>query len=263
MARTTSWAPYATPKWRNEVDTDVSKALTAEFLATLVFLFLATTGTKSALAVGLSYAVSSYAVSAISGGHLNPIVSIALALSGHLHGALAGMYVIAQICGAICASLLQALLIPHLHIAHNKHLVPPGCLPSGLIHGWFTTVLWELVVTVFFLAVVYGVIAGCDKFSPVAPLAAGLAIYVIIEAAGDYTGGLVNPALLVAPSIVFLCNWSAGRFWSYLLGQLLGAILAAGIAVAHIGNGDAYTTADDDLDIGRGGLGERLVGDPA
>lgn len=61
-----------------------------EFVGTFLFVFLATTGTGTALAIGVSYTVASYAVAALSGGHLNPLISIAFALSGHQHAALSG-----------------------------------------------------------------------------------------------------------------------------------------------------------------------------
>jgi len=74
------------------LNTRPSLPLQGEFIGTMLFVFLATTGSGTALAVGISYAVASYAVAALSGGHLNPVVSIAFALSGHQHAALSGAH---------------------------------------------------------------------------------------------------------------------------------------------------------------------------
>lgn len=46
--------------------------------------------------MGISYAVLSYAVSPLSGGQLNPVVTLAQAFSGHTHFATAGLYIVAQ-----------------------------------------------------------------------------------------------------------------------------------------------------------------------
>ena len=61
--------------------------------------------------------------------------------------------------------------------------------------------------------VVYGtaVAPANSSFSPLAPLAAGLAIFVAGEASAGYTGSPLNRARLIGPAIVFLCNWR--HFW--------------------------------------------------
>lgn len=66
--------------------------------------------------------------------------------------------------------------------------------------------------------VVYGtaVSPANSGFSPLAPLAAGLAIYVAEEAGGPYTGSPLNPARLIGPALVFFCNWR--HFWAWLSG---------------------------------------------
>jgi glycerol uptake facilitator-like aquaporin len=114
-------------------------ALQAEFLGTLLFVFASAT-VSSSLAVGMAYAVASYATAAISGGHLNPgplfdilvsntmsvvlifvmsaafmltdvslgcaVLTLAQAFSGHAHFATAGLYVVAQLLGSIAGERL-------------------------------------------------------------------------------------------------------------------------------------------------------------
>lgn len=254
-----AWVSFLPPHWRNKLDAATARAISGEFLGTFLFVFLASTGSGTALAVGISYAVASYAVSALSGGHLNPIISIAFALSGHQHAALTGLYVIAQVLAAITASLVEAILLPGVHIGHNSKVTAPGCFPAGLFHtGWIATIVWEFVLTFLFLTVVYGVFIGHQKFAPVAPLAAGLAIYAAIESGGTYTGAILNPVRLIGPAIVFLCGWKI--FWFYIFGQLLAAFAAALFAVSNFGTGPAYSDNRDELNDRTGGhLGERLM----
>ena len=69
------------------------------------------------------------------------------------------------------------------------------------------------------LQVIYGtaVSPANSNFSPLAPLAAGLAIYVAREAGAPYTGSPLNPARLIGPALVFFCNWR--HFWAWMLGK--------------------------------------------
>jgi glycerol uptake facilitator-like aquaporin len=106
------WMSLLPPRWRNEIDKDTARAIAGEFVGTFLFVFLATTGTRTALAVGVAYTVASYSVAALSGGHLNPLISIAFALSGHQHAAQSGLYIIAQILGSIAAALVEGFLLP-------------------------------------------------------------------------------------------------------------------------------------------------------
>ena len=216
---------------------------------------------------------------------MRTVLTLAQAFSGHAHFATAGLYIMAQLLGAVAGALgddnaielhrhctvsitrgtdsvrqpnavsvtagtlVEALIIPGYHIGHNKHAVPSGCFavsttclkasccaciclqpclhrPSAdrvvcaQIHdvsSWRLLVL-EFVFTFFFLAVLYGTAVGTsgNGFTVLSPLAAGLAIYVSIEAIGPYTGAPLNPARLIGPAVVFFCNWR--HFWVWLAG---------------------------------------------
>ena len=92
------------------------------------------------------------------------------------------------------------------------------------------------------------------------PLAAGLALYVSVEAVGPFTGAPLNPARLVGPAVVFLCNWRS--FWLWTVAEVLAALAAAAFAAGSFGVGDAYSDNQATLDRHVGeGLGERLMPD--
>lgn len=62
-------------------------------------------------------------------------------------------------------------------------------------------------------------------------------------AGGKYTGAAINPARLIAPAIVFLCT-PQKAFWFYLIGEIVGAMIAAIVATGTFG-AEAATPFDD------------------
>ena len=63
---------------------------------------------------------------------------------------------------------------------------------------------------------------------------------VLVLAGAQYTGGALNPARVIGPSLVFLCT-PQKSFWAYLIGEVLGGILAAGACAATFGS--AFSTS--------------------
>lgn len=239
------------PRWTGTMDAATSRAVSAEFLGTLIFCFLANTS-SSALGVASAYAVSSYLAAPMSSGHLNPAITLAQALSGHTQLFIASLYIAAQICGGIAGALLEALLLPGIHIGHQK-LSLPGCFD---VHNasWFHAIIWEAGLTFMFVAVIYATTVGRKDFNTIAPLAGGLALYAAVQSGSIYTGAILNPARLIGPAVVFLCGWK--RFWFNLLGQLIGASVASGFAISNFGIGPAYNENRGELDSR---LGDRLL----
>jgi MIP family channel proteins len=224
-----------------DIDSKFWNALQAEFLGTLLLQVIAAS-TGSALGVGLTYAVLVYATRHVSGGHLNPALTLATALSGHMHWMKATAYILAQVAGAVVGALLETLLIPGLHLGKNPFRAP-GCFYPGHVNGW-QIVLWEALLTFAFVYVAY----ACNITEPghgnAGPLAVGLAVWALTEAGGKYTGAAINPARLIAPALVFFCT-PQRAFWLYLLGQLLGALLGGVVSTGTFGA--AAAAPNDDM----------------
>lgn len=240
-----------------DMDARFANALQAEFIGTLLFQFLAGTASRAnaALGQGFSYAALVYATQHLSGGHLNPAVTFATIFSGHVHWVKAVMYIIAQLLGAVVGAFLQALLIPGIHWGHNDVLAP-GCYAAAAnINNW-ELFAWELVLTFFFIYVVYAVSIAVPGHGNVGPLAAGLALLVATLVGEQFTGASLNPARVLGPALVFLCTWRT--FWIYISAQLLGALLAAVVSVGAYGAGSAYGTYPEA--IGEGRHTEPLIG---
>jgi len=229
------------------------KAIVAELLGTLLFQFMVGFSKHDALAAGVSYAVLLYGTQQISGGHLNPALTLAMVAAGYFHWVTALIYIITQIVGAVLGALLQIGLVPGVHWGQQPH--SPGCydpandLTGAQAFGWETVLTFTLVYILFATAVYR---PGHGSLSP---LALGLTVYVATVAGGPWTGASINPARIFAGLIVYGCNLH-GVWWIYLLSQVVGAFLGAGVAGYVFGYG-SYTGADGNL---RGETHEPLIG---
>jgi aquaporin Z len=171
-----------------------------------------------ALAFGLAFAIAVSATMNISGGHINPAVTLGLWSIGRIGWRQAGLYVAAQLLGAVVASLAVKGLYPEMagRIAQlgAPQLAPVLTLAQGIVI--------EAILT-FFLA--FAVMATVvDPAGPkVAGLAVGLTLTVGMLAGGPLTGGALNPARAFGPALVASAWLSQLVYW---VGPILGAIAA-------------------------------------
>lgn len=174
-----------------------------------------------ALAHGVGISVLITLTMPVSGGHLNPAVSLALWLAQKIDGRRFATYVVAQIVGAI----LGALLIKAFFAAGVTRVTSLG-LPqiSGAI-GPFEATAIEALLTFFVVSAVFG-----TYVSPLAPkvggFGVGLAMFTCALVCGSLTGAVVNPARAFGPALVSF-DWH-GQFF-YWFGPGLGAAAAAGL----------------------------------
>jgi aquaporin Z len=163
---------------------------------------------------------------AVSGAHLNPAVSIAFALRRDFPWKRVPLYIVAQLAGAVAATLLLWALI-------GKH-GPAGLTLPGPGIGTGTALIWEAVLTTGLVSVVLGTASGAQQLGPVA--AAGVGSYIALAGlwGAPVSGASMNPARSLGPALV-LGDWTA--WWAYLAGPIAGAILAAGIAYLLRGPG--------------------------
>lgn len=185
---------------------------------------------------GMAVFVAVFTVAAFSGAHINPAVSIGLAIAGKFDWASVPLYVLAQMLGAMLGSTLF-WLIYRLHFAQtddNDLKLAVFCTgpairdtPANLVSEILGTFL--LVFAVLFLAVsVFGL--GALDALPVGLLVLGIGLSL-----GGTTGYAINPARDLGPRIMHaLLPIPGGKRdsdWSYawipVVGPILGAILAA------------------------------------
>jgi len=156
---------------------------------------------------------------AVSGAHLNPVVSMAFALRGDFPWRRVPMYVVAQAVGAVLGTLLLIGLL-------GKHGNAGLTLPGPGISTW-TALAWEALLTTGLVSVVLGTASGAQQLGPVAAFGVGGYIALAGLMGGPVSGASMNPVRSLGPALV-LGNWTS--WWAYLLGPALGALIAVGIA---------------------------------
>ena len=206
--------------------TNFVAAFASEFVFTLLFSFLGGLAPSHNAAVtnGLGLAVLVYCSVAQSGGHLNPNVTAALTISGHVSLLQSAGYIICQLAGAIVGAGISK------GFAHS-----PGCfLPAN---GVSQAQLWGMeTITTFFLIVTVYAVAVCQKGAGnIGPLIIGLSLTVSAYVGGPYTGAALNFARVLGAATVNGCGWS--HVWVYFLAHLTAVVLSAGwgLFVAPIG----------------------------
>jgi MIP family channel proteins len=173
-----------------------------------------------AIAQGLAYATMISAMGPISGGHLNPAVSIGFWVTRRLSTFHAILYWAAQLLGGILAARILALLLPE-SIWRAVSLGAPDVandLTRAPAMG-IEALLTFFVVMVFFLATSRGI-----EFPRSAGIITGMAFTMGILVGGPFTGAAMNPARVLGPALVSHHWANHGVYW---VGPLLGGVLAA------------------------------------
>jgi aquaporin TIP len=201
----------------------------AEFLGTFTFVFSVAAsvalggqvaGTFGvAITQGLALGIMIFALGHVSGGHFNPAVTLGFLVTRRIEPALAVVYWLAQLGGAVAAALLVKALLPN---ALDGSLGAPK-LAAG-VSAW-QGLLWEAVLTFFLVWVVFAVAVDPQgSFPALAGLGIGLIVTVDILIGGPLTGASMNPARAFGPQLV---QHSWDDFWLYYVGPVLGGLVAA------------------------------------
>lgn len=204
------------------------KKYIAEFIGTFVLVFIAC-GTAIvsgnyvaiALAFGLSVVAMAYTIGGISGCHVNPAVSLAMFLNGKLPlNDLIG-YVVAQFAGGFAASLTHFLMFKDIRGDKCTYGANYIYNDGDAIFG---SLVVEIILTFIFVLVVLAVTSK-PEFSNVSGIVIGLALTMVHLFGIGTTGTSVNPARSFGPAVF---GYKAiGDYWVFLLGPVIGAVLAA------------------------------------
>ena len=162
----------------------------------------------------------------VSGAHLNPAVSVAFALRGDFPWRRVPAYIVAQLIGAILATLLLWALMGK---QGSAGLTLPG---AGI--STTTAMLWELVLTTGLVSVILGTASGAQQIGPLAAIGVGGYIALAGLWGSPVSGASMNPARSLGPALVF-GDWTS--WWAYLVGPVAGAAIAVGFAYVLRGRG--------------------------
>lgn len=217
----------------------LGKQALVEAIATFVLIFVgagsiianAASGGASglvgvALAHGLAIFAGVAATGHVSGGHINPAVTIGFLVTRRIDFGTAAAFIIAQLVGAVVGALLLRAVFPQATwSAAGVHL---GATELSAGASFPIGVLVEGILTFILVFVVFQTAGHPEGPKAIAPLAIGLTVALDILVGGPLTGAALNPARALGPAV-------AGGYWNNHLVYWVGPIAGAGVAalVAH------------------------------
>ena len=178
----------------------------------------------TAIAFGLTVVAMAYTIGNISGCHINPAITFAVALSGRMSWKDACGYWVGQIVGGIVAGAVLLLLTNVVSAPDlTGGLGTNGVANAGGLGG---ALLVEFIATFIFVLVVLG--ATDEKLGAGKPagLAIGLTLILVHLVCINLTGTSVNPARSLGPAL-FAGGEALANVWVFFVAPLAGAALSA------------------------------------
>ena len=179
-----------------------------------------------ALAFGLTVLTMAFAIGHISGCHLNPAVTIGLAVGKRFSWSDVLPYIVAQVIGgALGAGILYVIASGAPGFSTAGGFASNGYAdhsPGG--YSMVACLVAEIVLTFMFLMIIQG---ATDKLAPsgFAPIAIGLGLTLIHLIGIPVTNLSVNPARSTAPAL-FAGGWALEQLWLFWVAPIVGAAVA-------------------------------------
>jgi len=225
MAYTLDSRLETTPTKNVDATQNIVRAAAAEFMGVFIFVFTGCCTAISnkeifavAMAFGLAIMVMAFTIGGVSGGHLNPAVTVGFFVTGFISLYRLTVYCCAQLLGGILGAIACKVLT-----GDTKHNVGANTVGAG-VHAWEAFGI-EIITTFALVFVIFA--TAVDPYPSMArhKLAAipiGFTVVMGILATGNLSGGSMNPARSFGPAVAanFYTN-----LWVYILGPLLGGSL--------------------------------------
>jgi aquaporin Z len=204
---------------------------TAEFMGTLILVLFgcgaAVLGGDQvgqlgiALSFGFAIVALAYGLGPISGGHVNPAVSLGMFLAGRMSGREMLTYWVAQFAGALVGAAILAGIAGSTESLGQNGWGPGygGEYPLGAALGF------EVVMTALFVGVILGS-TGVGAAAGFAGLAIGLTLAAIHIVGIHVTGVSVNPARSFGPAVL-VGGHALGQLWLFIVAPAIGAVIGA------------------------------------
>ncbi|MFN8163849.1 MAG: aquaporin [Solirubrobacterales bacterium] len=214
-------------------------AYLAELIGTLLLVFFITSvvtlfvSTGSQAQFGSDFAVVGFVqgltlfgvivmFGAVSGGHFNPAVTLAAAAIKRISPLDAVIFVLAQLSGAVLGALLtKGLLLDEGRATHYG----AGQI-SGLLSGNIAGAVVEGIGAFCLVLVILAVVFSKKSLKDWGPLAIGTTFVFLVMVGGPLTGACYNPARWFGAALV---GNSWGGTWPYLVGPIVGSLLAVAV----------------------------------
>jgi aquaporin Z len=177
------------------------------------------------MAFGLTVLTMAYSIGHLSGCHLNPAVTVGLAVGDRFPTNQVAPYIVAQVVGAIAAAAVLYVIAsgaPGFDLAKGFAANGYGAHSPGK-YSLLAAFVCEVVMSGFFLFIIMGATHGK---APVgfAPIAIGLALALIHLVSIPVTNTSVNPARSTGPAL-FVGGWALAQLWLFWVAPLLGGAL--------------------------------------
>ena len=194
-----------------------------------------TTGWAFAVFVGVIVA------GPISGAHLNPIVTLGLALIGKFEWNIVPTYIIAQIIGSMLGALLVWLSHKDHFAATDDDSAKLACFSTGpAIRNYSSNLISEIIGTFVLIFVIFylsgpdlSIATAADAkigLGSLGALPVAILVWVIGLSLGGTTGYAINPARDLGPRIIHSLLLKGNSDWNYAWVPILGPIIGAGLA---------------------------------
>ena len=254
----------------------------AEFFGTLILVFFGVGIVNAAVLAGVvqglwqvaavwggAVALAVYATGAVSGAHINPAITVAMAVYRGFPKVRVVPYAAAQVAGAFCGSLiLYGLfhgLLQHFELTHHLMRGAPGSEQSAMVFGEYfpnpamfgtsaeafrqvpllTAMLAESIGTAFLASFVFALTEPRNTAAPklAVPVFIGVTLALIISIIAPLTQAGLNPARDFGPRLVaYLIGYGAvaipgprgGFFTVYILSPIIGGVFGAGVYQALV-----------------------------
>ena len=188
------------------------------------------------LAFGLTVLTMAYAIGHISGCHLNPAVSVGLAVAGRFSAGKLLPYIVAQVAGGLAGAGVLYMIASGAPGFELGGFAANGFAehsPGG--YSMASALTAEVVLTFMFLMIILG---STDSRAPAgfAPIAIGLGLTLIHLIGIPVTNLSVNPARSTGPAMV-VGGWALQQLWLFWVAPIIGAAIA-GVAYPAIAGRD-------------------------
>ena len=184
---------------------------------------------------GMAVFVAVFTVAAFSGAHINPAVTIALAIVGKFEWSGVPAYIAAQFLGAFIGAFLVWLFYrPHFRLTEDKDLKLACFCTAPAVRDTLSNLTSEIIGTFLLVFAVLFLAVSVFGLGALDALPVGLLVLAIGLGLGGTTGYAINPARDLGPRIMHAIlpmpggkrdsDW--GYAWIPVVGPLIGAVLA-------------------------------------
>lgn len=212
----------------------LGRRLAAEGIGTFILVFFAVGSAVFgldeigppgvAITFGVVLLALAYAIGPISGCHVNPAVTLGVALTRGVSGQAAALYVVAQLVGAVAAGGMLKFMTTIGAVHDDTGALGTSAWGASVNLPGAMTI--EILLTALLVFVVL-LVTRADAAPGFAGLAIGLVLTGIHLVGIPLTGTSVNPARSIGPALWY---WPAlPQLWLFIVAPLIGGLLAVGL----------------------------------